>query len=181
MLSFRKFLAEKILSIGLNPRHNSFREKYRNSFHDILRNSYKGIGGYGGHGHGTKQESEAIHKDISDASFIKATKRNDTITHVSLYKDSHGRKLIAVGSNGTEQGKKDFYSTSKDDLKMKRSWGEVSGALEHIQTKSGFPKVKSLHAGKLLNKPVTRTGEYSYKRKIGDHDHEKVIMGFPKI
>jgi len=58
MLSFSQFMTEHVLSIGLNPEHEKYREQYRNDIHDILRNSYSGIGGYSGISSVSEDESK---------------------------------------------------------------------------------------------------------------------------
>jgi hypothetical protein len=178
MHSFKSFLAEKVLSIGLNPEHEKFREKHRQQIHDVIQHSYKNVdGGYGGNGSGTKKESDAIHDDITH-SVIKATKRGDKITAVNLYKKQHGRKSIASGTDGSEQGKNDWKKTKLEDNTKKRSWGEVSGAAEHLQRKIGVPVIKNNVVGKLLNKHIEKDedGEH-YTRDIGGQKHRKVAMG----
>lgn len=72
MFSFKEYLeeeylGERILSIGFKPEHEEYREKHRQEIHDILRKSYShpDIGGYGGIKSGSKEESDAIHNDIS--------------------------------------------------------------------------------------------------------------------
>ena len=180
MLLFEDFIEERVLSIGLNKAHEPHREKHRGEIHDILHKSYASIGGYGGHGSGTKEESDSIHHDISH-SHIKATKRDGKLTTVNLYKDQHGRKSIASGTDGSEAGKKDFLNNKKEDHSQKRAWGEVSGKVEHLSKKLGFPVVHPKHAGKLLGKDVKPHEDgVHYTRKIGGHDHEKVIVGHPK-
>jgi len=186
MLSFKKFiqLNEHVLSIGLNPSHEKYREEHRNEIHDLLRNSYNKIGGYSGFKSGSDEESKAIHKDI-DSSIIKAVRRptenGKKITAVNLYKRAHGRKSIAVGTDGSEQGKKDFYKTKIEDNEHKRAWAEVSGALEHIQNKIGFPSIPFEQARKLVGKSDMRqVGDNHYERKIGGHVHKKVAVGYPK-
>ena len=131
MYSFKKFLLEHVLSIGLNPTHEPMREKHRQEIHDILRKSYSEIGGYGNLGHGTQEESEKIHGDIS-ANKIKAVKRDGKITAVNIYREKHGRKSIASGTDGSERGKKDLLKVKSEDVGQKRSWGEVSGKMHHI-------------------------------------------------
>jgi hypothetical protein len=187
MLTFKSFFAvqslyEKVLSIGLNPSHEAHREKHRQEIHDILHKAYAHpkIGGYSGQTSGSKEESQAIHHDITH-SVIKATKRDGKITAVNLYKKQHGRKSIASGTDETEQGKKDWKKTKLEDHEQKRAWGEVSGSVEHLQRKMGVPVVPSNRAGELLNKHVTphKNGEH-YDRKIGNDVHTKVMMGHPK-
>lgn len=181
MQYFKSFLTEKVLSIGLNPSHEKYREHHRQQIHDIIHKSYKPLGGYLGIKSGSPEESDAIHQDISK-SMIKAVKRDGKITAINLYKKQHGRKTIASGTDGSEQGKKDWFKTKLEDHEQKRAWGEVSGAPEHIQRKMGVPAVPSSQAGKLLGKKITpvKGDKERYSREIAGHPHVKVIMGYPK-
>lgn len=104
------YMTERVISIGLNPEHEKYREHHRQELHDMIHHSYKPIGGYVGHGSGTKEESKAIHDDISHQN-IKAVRRNGKLTAAAMYKKSHGRKGIAAATNGTPQGKADLYKT----------------------------------------------------------------------
>lgn len=178
----QEILQERIVSIGLHHSQEKDREKHRQEIHDIIHKSYShpDIGGYGGHKSGSKEESQAIHHDISN-SVIKATKRDGKISAVNLYKKQHGRKSIASGTDGTPQGKKDWKKTKIEDHEQKRAWGEVSGAAEHLQRKIGVPVIHSNKAGKLLNKEVHPhpDGEH-YDRNIGGEKHTKVMMGHTK-
>ncbi len=183
--SFKSFLNERVLSIGLNPEHEQHREKHRQEIHDLIHKSYKGVSkddpdeGYGGHKSGSKEESDAIHHDITHSK-IKAIKRDGKISAVNLYKTQHGRKSIASATNGTEQGKKDWKQIKHEDNKEKRAWGEVSGAAKAVQKKMGVPVVDTKHAERLIGKKVNIKDKESYTRKIGGKEHEKSIMGHPK-
>ena len=182
MQSFKSYLEEHILSIGINDKDEPKREKHRQEIHDMLRKGYShpDVGGYGGIKSGSKEESDAIHHDITH-SMIKATVRNGKVSAVNLYKNSHGRKSIAVAHDGTEQGREDFKRTRIEDHKNKRSWGEVSGAVEHIAKKIGSPVIPVDKASKLVKKTMTPDGdEGHYIRKIGGHDHRKIAMGHYK-
>lgn len=185
MLSFSSYLAhinETVLSVGLNPDHEKHREAHRQEIHDMLQKSYAGVsGGYSGLGSGSKEESDAIHSDISK-SVIKITKRAGKISSVKLYKKQYGRKSIAGATDGTTQGKKDYIKSNLEDHEQKRAWGEVSGAPEHIARKMGLPIVHNKHAEKLTGKKVEKdsNGEH-YTRKIGNDIHKKVIVGHPKL
>lgn len=181
MQNFKDFLVEHILNIGLNPKHEKFREQHREEIHDLIRNSYVQSGGYSGNKSGSTEESKAIHHDISN-SIIKATKRNGKISSVNLYKKQFGRKSIASATDGTEQGKIDFKKTKLEDHEQKRAWGEVSGAVEHISRKMGIPGVPANKAEGLLGKFVDKDAEdeYHYTRKIGNDTHRKMIVGHPK-
>jgi len=172
-------LYEHVLSIGLNPKHEKFREQHRQAIHNIIRDSYKDIGGYSGQGHGTKKESDAIHDDITNSS-IKAVVRSGKVTAASLYKNKHGRKNIALGSDGTDQGKKDIKKTSLEDIHQKRSWGEYSGNAERMKRRQKAPIVHSKNAERLTGKRATPVDSEYYKRDIGGEEHQKVIFGHPK-
>lgn len=182
VISFSQFvLTERVLSIGLNPAHEKYREQHRQDIHDLLHKSYKPIGGYCGHKSGSKEESDAIHHDISHQD-IKAVRRNGKITAAHLYKKHHGRKGVGLGSDGTEQGKSDAKKIMADDHKQKRSWAEVSGAIEHIHKKMGSPVVPNKDAERLTGKKDIEhdpNGTH-YTRQIGGERHRKVIMGHPK-
>ena len=172
-------MTEHVLSIGLNPKHEKYREQYRNDIHDILRNSYSGIGGYSGIPSGSEDESKSIHNDISN-SLMKVVTRKGKVSAVTLYKPQYGRKAIAVGTDSSKQGKLDFKKTAIEDNEFKRAWLEGSGAIEAIQRKIGTPVVPSSEAEKLLGKKVRIVDKERYRRKIGSHSHEKVIMGYPQ-
>lgn len=183
MLTFKQFMTEHVLSIGLNANHEKFREKHRQEIHDMIHKAYShpDLGGYNGHKSGSAEESKAIHDDIT-SSVIKATKRKGKITSVNLYKKQHGRKSIASATDGSEQGKKDFMKTKLEDHEKKRAWGEVSGKVAHIHKKIGTPDIPSSRAKQLLNKDVVRhADDVHYDRQIGGHMHTKKLVGHPKI
>ena len=179
---FHKQLNERFLSIGLNPNHEKHREKHRQEMHYMIVKSYAKIGGYGGLGSGSQKESEAIHNDISDKNIIiKATKRNGKISALNFYKKSHGRKSITSATDGTEQGKSDWKKIKLEDHEQKRSWGETSGAVEHLSRKMGVPVIHPNTVQKLLGKKINPIDDEAYERDIGGHPHRKVAFGHPKI
>lgn len=183
MKTFKEYLNETVISPGFNPDHEKFREKHRQEIHDVLRNSYShpDIGGYAGHKSGSKEESDAIHSDISNHA-IKAVVRNGKVSAVNIYKKQHGRKLIASGTDGTHQGKKDYLMIQREGHTQKRDWAEVSGAPEHIAKKMGIPDVPNTEAGKLTGKKVELDSDGShYTRDIGGSPHKKKIVGHPKF
>lgn len=186
MLTFKKFLEEKYLNIGFHDgQGKEHLEKHRQEMHDHLRNSYKEIGGYSGHKPGSKEESDAIHHDLSHHA-VKAVRRNGKITALAVYKraqDGKNRKLIGVGTNGTKEGAHDFrHHITREDHGQKRAWAEVSGAVEHIYRKAGMPQHPASSAEKILGKKVkiNKDDPNRYTRKIGDEDHEKTILGHVK-
>lgn len=180
MKKFNEFLCERVLNIGFNPKHEHHREKHRQEMHDLVRNSYAKIGGYNGVGSGTDAESNEIHYMLS-THHIKATKRNGRITALSGYRPQFGRKSVVAATDGTDQGKADLYKTWNDDHRLKRSWGEVSGASEKIKTRLGFPGVPNTKAAHLTKRPILSLDPdgVHYTRNIGGHPHVKAILGHP--
>jgi hypothetical protein len=182
MLPFKKYslLSERVVSIGFDPAKEHLRDKHRQQIHDILQSSYIDAGGYGGLPSGSQEESDAIHKDI-DSSLIKAVKRGDKITAVSLYKNQHGRKNIATGTNGTTQGRSDWRMTAIEDIKQKRYWAEVSGKPEHLMRKLGAPVVPVSDVPGLLGKEIQPEPDSEhYTRILGGKPHKKIVVGFPR-
>lgn len=181
MLSFIKFLEEKYLSIGLNPEHEKHRETHAQHIHDILHSSYREAGGYGGHKSGSQEEYDAIMSDIRHPNhIIKTVVRGGKPTTAIVYKKHRGRKIIAVGTDNSDRGKADLKGILKDDRNLQRSWGEVSGALEHVTSKMGFPKVPASKATELTGKPTKEIDQYKYTRNIGGTERTKTIIGTPK-
>lgn len=176
--SFNEYvMTEKVLNIGLSPNHEKHRELHRDEIHSIMRKSYAGIGGYSGLGSGSDKESRAIHADI-DSHNIKAVKRDGKVVAAIVYKQQKGRKVIALGSDGSEQGRKDVAMLMKDDAKMKRSWGEYSGAVAHInRERLKLPVHSSSRASEILDKKTEPVSDTKYTRDIGGHPHTKEIMG----
>ena len=56
MITFKEYLAEHYVTTD-NPEE---KQKHLQHAHDMIRASYKSIGGYSGLGHGSEKESEAI-------------------------------------------------------------------------------------------------------------------------
>jgi len=179
MKSFKDYLSEHYITTD-SPEE---KEKHLNDVHDMIRASYKSIGGYGGHTHGSSEESEAIKSDIRDPNVImKLHRKNNKPQSVMLYKKHHGRKLIAAGTTGSEEGKKSFHQTVKSDVQQKRAWGEVSKKMETAYSKHGMPDIPSSEAERLTGKKIIRkhADGTHYDRLIGKEVHTKTIKGFPK-
>lgn len=184
MKTFKQYLEEKVLNIGLNPKHEKFRDSHEREIHDVIQSSYSKVeGGYGGLGSGSKEESDAILTDIRNKDHaIKAVRREGKINSAIIYKKKHGRKVIALGHDGTIGGKRDITKTVGDDLRPERNvWGELSDAAEKFYRKMGYPVQSPKKAKKLTGKSdVEVQDKERYTRSIGGHRHSKVIMGKPK-
>ena len=113
---------------------------------------------------------------------MKLHRKDSKAQSVMLYKKQHGRKMIAAGTSGTDEGKNSLYDTVKADHKEKRAWGEVSHAMEKVYSKQGMPSVSNDKAEELTGKKIIRkhtVGEH-YDREITGQVHTKTIKGHPK-
>lgn len=181
MITFKQFLAERVISIGFDQSTEPLRDKYRDDLAAMIQTTYSKLdGGYGGNGIGTDAEYNAIINDI-DKSLIKMVIRDGKVTACGLYKPHHGRKSVAAATNGTPQGKADFMMIKREDHIQQRAWGEYSGAVQHIQTKLGVPVIPADEVGDLIGKPVKpHNDNQHYDRQIGGHMKTKQAMGYPK-
>ncbi len=145
--------------------------KYIDEIWEIMQFSYRNLEG----GFATASTKEEL---INKAHFAKLVRRNGKIVAAKLYSDKHGRKGIATGSDGSELGKQAVYSMIREDMKLGRSWSEVSGSPERLALHYGGIPVPNELAEKFINKPIlSREGDgYHYTRKIGDKVHTKMIV-----
>lgn len=173
-------LNERFISVGINPKDEPYREKHRNQLIAMLQNSYADIGGYGGISD-KDEELKSINNDISNLA-IKMIDRDGVITAAIIYKLNHGRKSIAVATNGTKDGKLDLMKIIDGDKKMQRSWGEFSEPLEHILRKKDFPVIKPKQIQDLIGKKIEVDSDSPdhYNRDIGGKPHRKIGFGYPK-
>lgn len=181
MLTFLQFIKEHVISVGYNPKHEKHREIHRDEIHNILHKSYAKIGGYSGLGSGSDEEHKSIHHDISHQD-MKIVKKDGKAVAVTIYKKSHGRKAIALGHNGTKEGSEGITKITGEDHAQKRAWAETSGKASAFFKKLGHPPIPTdTVKHKLLpDKKITKTGEHTYKREIGGHEHEKEALGHHK-
>ena len=182
MLTLTQFITERFRS---TPGDAAVIQKHADALHHILHTSYKGVeGGYGGHGSGTQAEHDAIHADLNNPNHhVKIHTKDGKPTAVVVSKQQHGRKIIAVGTDGSEHGKKALHDIMKSGHKHKTNmWGEFSGALGHIAKKHGWPTIHNQHAHELVGKKIIRHSPdgTTYHRLIGGELHEKSVMGNPE-
>lgn len=161
--------------------------KYVDAVWDMIQTSYSKIGGIHGSGFNSKDEM------ISMIPFWKMVVRSNKVLCVALYKDKGGRKRIAVGTDGTEQGKSELVRIMKDDFS--RSYFEVSGPSLGLMVKNfGVDFVESFAVNKddaqrILDEELSTPtdqfllqkfpllSDYFYDRKIGGSIHTKILLG----
>lgn len=173
-MKLKKILDEILLTERfLNLRSSDEMEQYLDTVWEILQNTYKDIGGF---------KSSTKDSLIKETSMWKLSRRDGKIVAVVLYVNKRGTKLVGAGTDGSPAGKKDMYMIISEDIKFKRVWAEVSGAIEHIYLKLGATKVPNDMAAEILNKQILSLNPdgYHYTRLIKGHPHEKMIVGTVK-
>ena len=162
--------------------------KYADEVWDMLNQSYAKIGGLHGSGFSSKEDM------INNIPFWKMVTRNSKLVAVTLYKDKGGRKRVAGGSNGTPEGKQAMIDINNEEVKMKRSYIEISGPMlsMSISKTPGFEstcipyrKVSGIIDDEIKRPPeddpeILRHPEfkdYFYQRKIGGAWHTKLMAG----
>ncbi len=146
------------------------KEKYSDVVWEILQKTYAPLGGF--------KSASSKEELIKDSFLWKLVRRNNKIVAVAIYKDKYGRKGIAKGCDGSIDGKKALISIIREDMKLDRSWGEVSGKLADIMIAKGGIPVPNTLAATITGKNIISLNPdgYHYTRMIGDQPHEKIII-----
>lgn len=154
------------------------KEKYLDQVWDILQKSYASIGGLA-----SLKSPKAL---LANNLMWKLVTRNGKVVCCSISKIvGNTRKMVAGGTDGSAQGKKDFYNMCREDVqRMERnSWAEVSGAMEGIFLfKLNATPIPVNIAEKILNDRgkslVSKESDgFHYKRQIGGKVYEKIMFG----
>jgi hypothetical protein len=167
-MRFKEFLIETYIN-AIQPED---KQKYAQQVWDILQASYANLPG----GFATAATIEEL---IEKSWLWKMVKRDGKIVAVQIYKDKYGRKGIAGGSDGSSIGKTEVGKIIADDLKLNRSWAEVSGSPERIMTTLGATPTPNTLAAMLTGKEILSLNPdgYHYTRLIGGKPLEKIIFG----
>ena len=120
MVSYEEFI---LLETYLNIFSSVEKKKYVDDVWDILQKSYQSIGGIKGNGFENKETF------ISKLPFWKLLRKDGTIVAAIIYRDKEGRKIVAVATDGSKEGKAGLIKMFKEELELKRSYFEISGPL----------------------------------------------------
>lgn len=167
---FKYQINEKIINLFQFDMH-----KYANEVWDILQKSYASVpGGF--------LTAKNINDLINKSWLWKLVKRDNKIIVVKIYKFSKGgRKGIATGTDGSKEAKIELLKIINDDIKLKdrKTWAEVSGAIEIHLTRRGAIPVPNKYAQELLDKKILSYDPdgYHYIRTISGIPTRKIIMG----
>lgn len=150
--------------------------KYASDVFKILEESYAKIGGL---------NIGSIDELIDESDMWKLYIKDGIVKLVFIYKDKNGRKLIAVGTDGSQEAKRILIKDIKHDLG--RSYVEASGSLEklinHIIGDDNKFKIPSSEMLSLTGKIPSNIDPdtYHYDRKIGEKTHTKALYGTPRL
>ena len=177
-----EFLTERILNLW-SPEQKA---KYADVVWDTLNRSYQKVGGF--------KSAANIEELIDTPGLWKLVQRGDTITALSIYKPiekTNNMKGIAAATEteldpdtnkyvATTQGKKDLMMIKSEDIRLNRSWVEVSGPAEKLMLKMGAKPVPNKFAEFLTSKKLLdlNSDGFHYTRLIQGEPHEKLIVGF---
>lgn len=149
--------------------------KYADDVWKILQDSYKYCGGLLG--------MKDVNQLIEESDMWKMVRRNGKINCVVIYSFKRGgRKLCYGGTDGTPQGKADFYKIMQEDINLKdrKAWAEVSEKMEHLYLKNGAVPIPSSIAKQILwDKEFVDYDKdgYHYTRYIGGVLATKIMVG----
>lgn len=176
MSIIRNLLLERYVNVFSTEEKQSFVD----DVWEILVTSYAKIGGIKGSGFESKDSM------ISKIPFWKLVRKDGKIVACMLYKDKNGRKLVALGSDGTPEGKEALKKMFQEELKTQRAYGEISGPALKFVMKFFENELKNVlvpaeKVKEILGKEIQITGPFTYIRKIGKSDEEKIMYGKPDI
>ena len=130
MKTFKEHVDLQERFVNLFTKDVEKRKEFVDQVWDILNKSYAKQGGMIGNGFESK---EAMIKKIP---FWKLNAKNGKVTTVAMFKDKGGRKRVAMGTDGSPEAKEKVKEMMLNDLKLSRSWGEISGRAWGFMKKS---------------------------------------------
>ena len=172
------FLEHYVTLFNDNEKDFMKKKEYLDQVWDVLQKSYAPIGGMA-----NMSEPE----DLLDADLgWKMVTRGGKVVAVTIYKiQGKTRKIIAGGTDGTKQGKEDFYKMCAEEVKRieRNSWAEVSGSMEGVFLfKLGATPIPVEISNKILQdkgKDIISNDKdgFHYTRNIGGKPYEKIMFG----
>jgi len=154
---------------------------------DLIYKSYASVGGFKSLDDKNELRDEIEWQANKDDTFWKLSKRHGEVTSIIIYKNTpSGMRTVASATDKTEQGKIDLLKMKRDDLQQKRSFSEVSDAMEHIMLKMGAKKYPFEVVKRILNKNsdgvelIPDDDGYHYYRVINGKLKRKLLVGFVK-
>ena len=152
------------------------KQKHAKEIWDVLQLSYEKIGGLKGSG------LTSIDQMVQNIPMFKIAYKDNKVKVVFLYKFFKGRKLVAVGTDGTPEGKEILKHMFEEGFHLGRSYVECSGPLlkficrvfdsDELQRYCiHTDEVKKLYPGIVIH------DNYLYSRLIGAEEIQKMMLG----
>jgi hypothetical protein len=159
---------------NLFPMNVSGRKKHAQAIFDILQRSYAKIGGLPG------EEYESVDAMVmsNKIPMWKVYTAAGVVRAVFLYKDRGGRKLVALGSDGTSEALGVIASRLREDLKG--SYMEVSGPLLRFIQKNCADIVDQYTISPEQVAEILGV-EPDDIRQVDEFNYERTINGIPLV
>lgn len=189
-INFKEYCVLSEAFINLHAKDHVKKRAHAKEVFDLLQNSYASQGGIKGSGFNSPEDM------VDKIPMWKISKKAGKIVAVSLYKDANGRKMVVMGSDGTDKGKQEVSNMLTSDLKMRRANMEISGKalsflkrLTNVQPHAAsFDAATAYHnaRGDVIHRPLDTDPEvikhpefknHFYTRTIGGHPHTKLMIG----
>lgn len=171
-------VTEHFVNIFTQERDSKLNQ-YKDEVYNLLQQAYAPIGGLLG--------IENADRLVADTDFWKLCVKGGKVVAATTYTYKRGgRKLIAAGTDGSQEGKQWLYKILDEDIRFKdrRAWAEVSGAMEHIYiNKNGAIPIPATIAQKIMKDKLfikIHDDGYHYDRMIAGEVHTKILVGNPK-
>jgi len=198
-MNFTKYISETYINfIGSSDSTLENKKKWADRVWDMLQRAYEDIGGIKGSGFNSKEDM------IDNIPFWKIFHRGEHLIAVVMYKDTRGRKVVALGTDRSKQSKKVLSNIFKEALKV--SYGEYSGKLLSAIAKNvSYEKLEPylldpLYVQKLLDKEIyppdpeklnildletynkfPKLHKYFYMRDFNGKSYLKICLGTPEL
>jgi len=189
MKTFQNFILEKIINVFSSEEKQPFLEEVWT----LIQKSYAPIGGTKGFGFDSKESF------IKLIPFWKLLRKNGKVVAAVVYRDRGGRKLVAVASDGSPEGRQGIIQIFKEELSTKRSFFEISGPLLKFLFNNlgefflkdnaiSFNEVSEILRSDTIFevekdspelKMFPSLSKFFYQREIGGHLHTKILLGRP--
>lgn len=158
------------------------RQQYAQQVFDLIQNAYAPIGGMKGSGFNSPQDM------IERIPMWKLFRRGDTIKAVMMYKDTNGRKRVAMATDGSPEAKSVITQMIKDEYRHSRSYAEISGPSlkfhKRILGDQGLDviTIPSSQAAKILGadeSEIRIVDQFEYQRNFNGEWITKRMIGTP--
>ena len=142
----------------------------------MLNASYARLGGF-------KSFDNKTHMVNDPGMWILIFDENENLIAALVSKYQYGNKLVGMGTDGSQESKKQLIYLMQYLKRQQNFWTEASGPAEKFFNNLDIPKIESKHAEKLTGKQILDYDEngYHYTRFISGQPIRKIIMGYPEV